>query len=166
MKRFKKILWAFLAVLLVIQFFHPERNSSSTTSANHISKAFIIPADVQSILDKSCDDCHSNNTVYPWYVHVQPVDWWMNGHIHDGKEELNFDEFSSYSPRRQFHKFEEIAEQVKEDEMPISSYTFIHRDAILTVEQKEKVIRWSQEMQQEMKAKYPPDSLKRKQRPA
>jgi hypothetical protein len=166
MKRFKKILWFLLVVLLVIQFFHSQKNSSLTPSENHISKSYNVPPDVQNILDKSCNDCHSNNTVYPWYVHVQPVDWWMNGHIHDGKEELNFDEFSSYSLRRQFRKFEEIAKQVKEDEMPISSYTLIHRDAILTAEQKGKVIRWSQEMQQEMKAKYPPDSLKRKQRPA
>jgi hypothetical protein len=161
MKRFKKFLWIFFAALVAIQLFHPAKNTSGSAPA-HISKAFHVPADVQSILDKSCNDCHSNKTVYPWYVHIQPVDWWMSSHIRDGKQELNFDEFESYSLRRQFHKFEEIAEQVKEDEMPIGSYKLVHRDAALTPEQKASLIRWSEEMQKEMKEKYPPDSLKRR----
>lgn len=166
MKRFKKILWLLLVVFIVIQFFHPKKNVSSTPSANHISKAFSVPVDVQNIIDKSCNDCHSNNTVYPWYVHVQPVDWWMNSHVSDGKDELNFDEFATYSLRRQFRKFEEIGEEVKEEEMPISSYTLVHSDAILSGDQKRTLMKWSEDMQNEMRAKYPADSLKRKQRPS
>jgi hypothetical protein len=166
MKRFKKILWLLLVLFIIIQFFHPGKNVSSTPSEKHISKTFAVPGGVQVILDKSCADCHSNNTVYPWYVHLQPVDWWMNGHVRDGKEELNFDEFASYSLRRQFRKFEEIGDQVREEEMPLSSYTLIHRDAILSEDQREALLKWSEDMQNEMKAKYPADSLKRKQRPA
>jgi len=166
MKRLKKFLWLLLIAFVAIQFFHPQKNYSTAPSANHISKVFNVPADVQDILDNSCNDCHSNNTVYPWYVHLQPVDWWMSSHVSDGKEELNFDEFATYSLRRQFHKFEGIVEEIKEDDMPISSYRLIHRNAILSADQKEKLIHWSENMQNEMKAKYPPDSLKRKQRPA
>jgi hypothetical protein len=166
MKRFKKVLWFLLVVVVVIQFFHPQKNISTIPSEKHISKMFAVPEDVKGILNKSCADCHSNNTRYPWYVHVQPVDWWMNGHVHDGKEELNFDEFASYSLRRQFRKFEEISDQVNEEEMPLASYTLIHHDAVLSRDQKEVILRWSENMQNEMKAKYPADSLKRKQRPA
>ncbi len=166
MRSFKKILWLLLIILIVIQFFHPEKNLSSSPSPNHLSKAFNVPVDVQVVLNNACRDCHSNNTDYPWYVNLQPVDWWMNGHVKDGKTELNFDEFASYSLRRQFHKFEEISEQVKEGEMPLGSYTLIHRNAILSEDQKQLLIQWSGKMQNEMKEKYPPDSLQRKQRPA
>src|SRR4051812_10219434 len=159
---FKRFLWALVIVFIVIQFFHPEKNISAAQSMNHITKKFTLPVDVENTLKKSCGDCHSNNTVYPWYFNVQPVAWWLADHIEEGKGEINFDEFATYSLRRQFKKFKEIKEQVEEDEMPISSYTLIHRDAVLSAEQKQAVIKWTEDMMNEMKAKYPMDSLMRK----
>ena len=162
MKLVKKILWLLVFAFIGIQFFRPENNISSTPSANHISKTFNVPADVQKIFDSSCNDCHSNNTRYPWYFNIQPVAWWMEDHVKDGKDELNLDEFSAYRLRRQFHKFEKIVDEIKDNEMPIASYKLVHRDAHLSPEQKETLIKWSEEMQNEMKVKYPPDSLKRR----
>jgi hypothetical protein len=117
---------------------------------------------VQLILQTSCYDCHSSNTKYPWYASIQPVGWWLNDHVEEGKKEINFNEFASYSPRRKFKKFNEIIEQVKEDEMPLSSYTLIHRNAKLRDEQKKELITWASAQKDSMLLHYPIDSLQKK----
>jgi hypothetical protein len=160
----KKILLVLLAAFIVIQFFRPVKNinTSAAATTNDISKVFSVPDNVHSILKTSCYDCHSNNTYYPWYAAIQPAAWWLQDHVDEGKKEVNFDEFATYSPRRQFKKFEEIIKQVKEEEMPLSSYTLIHRNAILNKEQSTTLTTWATAQQDSMKAKYPADSLKRK----
>ena len=162
MKLIKKIIWLLIIALIVIQFFHPEKNISADLSPNHISQKFSFPEDVKQIISTSCYDCHSNNTHYPWYFSVQPIAWWLADDIAEGKKHLNFDEFSSYSLRRQYKKFEDIGEELKDDEMPIGTYAFIHHTAVLSPEQKEKIIQWSSERLNEMKATYPADSLLKK----
>src|SRR5262245_33831528 len=119
----KLILWVLLIALVVIQFFHPARNISKVDQPNSIAKTNTIPPDVKTILDKACMDCHSNNTRYLWYFHIQPVDWWLTNHINEGKRELNFDEFNNRSARYRFNKLGAAIEQVKKNEMPINSYT-------------------------------------------
>jgi Haem-binding domain len=153
-----------LAVLIIIQFFHPKKNVSttSTVASNDISKVFHVPDGIRVILQSSCNDCHSNNTRYPWYFNIQPVAWWMNDHILEGKKEINFSEFASYRVRRQYKKMEEIVNQVKEDEMPLTSYTLIHRNAILSKDQKLSLANWANSIRDTIKANYPADSLIRK----
>ncbi|MDQ6763113.1 MAG: heme-binding domain-containing protein, partial [Bacteroidota bacterium] len=85
----------------------------------------------------------SNNTRYPWYVNLQPMSWIMARHISNGKKDLNFSEFGSYSLRKQQSKLKAIASQVKDGDMPISSYTIMHTDAKLSGEQKELIIDWA-----------------------
>lgn len=139
----KKILLILVAIFVVIQFIRPTRNVSNAVSANDITKHYTVPQDVQNILAVSCNDCHSNNTKYPWYTNIQPVGWWMQNHVNDGKKELNFSEFGSYTAKRQHHKLEEVIEQVKEDHMPLNSYLWIHKDAKLSQQQKEAVANWA-----------------------
>ena len=158
----KKILVFLVAVLVIIQFFHPKKNESVALPANSVAAVFAVPDSVKKILAVSCNDCHSGHTVYPWYSKIQPVDWWLNNHINEGKKELDFDEFASYRPRRQYKKMEEIIKQVKEDEMPLNSYTWIHKDAILTADQKQALITWAEMNRTLMEQKYPRDSLIRK----
>src|ERR1700754_4671360 len=116
---FKKIVKRTFQILLlgfiIIQFFRPAKNKAEGMSNNDITKIYAVPANVQSILKTSCYDCHSNNTVYPWYAQVQPIAWWLNNHIQDGKKDLNFSEFKTYSIRRQYRKLEEINELVKKN---------------------------------------------------
>jgi hypothetical protein len=159
---FKKIMLFLLAGLVVIQFIHPKRNRSEGPQANYIGNAFTVPDDVKGILKKACNDCHSNNTEYPWYSKLQPVDWWMDKHVKDGKKELNFDEYTHKSLRYQYHKMEEVIEMVKEGEMPLDSYTWVHKDAKLTDDEKNKIYNWANSVMDTMKAKYPIDSLIRK----
>ncbi|HYK45198.1 MAG TPA: heme-binding domain-containing protein [Parafilimonas sp.] len=161
----KKVLLLLIVVLIVIQFFRPEKNIHAQPQPANISSVYPVPANVDSILVKACDDCHSNNTRYPWYNNIQPVAWWLNHHVHEGKEELNFDEFATYTVARKYDKIKEIKKNVDEGEMPLSSYTLIHKDARLTDAEKQALISWSENIRKQMEATYPKDSLERKRGP-
>lgn len=158
----KKILVFLLIALIIIQFIHPAKNRSEANQVNGVAAVFPVPEKVRSILAKACNDCHSNNTRYPWYSKLQPVDWWLDHHVREGKKELNLDEYKDRSLRYQYHKMEEVAEQVKEGEMPLDSYTWMHKDAKLTDEEKTTLIAWADGIRTTMEAKYPMDSLVRK----
>ena len=158
----KKIFIFLLFALIVIQFIRPKKNKAKGPQPNYIDNNFLTSADVKSILAKACNDCHSNNTVYPWYAQVQPVTWWLNDHIKEGKKELDFSQFANYSIRRQYKKLEEINEQVKKNEMPLNSYLWVHKDATLDNEQKLLLANWVTTLRDSIKANYPPDSLTRK----
>jgi len=138
----KGIIVGIIAIGGIIQFFRPQKNQSADT-AKDITTVYTVPQDVEAVLKKSCYDCHSNNTVYLWYDKIQPVRWYIEKHIKDGKAHLNFSEFASYSKKKQIHKLDEIAEVVEDDEMPLSSYTLMHRDAKLSAAQKELLISWA-----------------------
>ncbi|MBN8837366.1 MAG: heme-binding domain-containing protein [Sphingobacteriia bacterium] len=150
---------ALLALLLIIQLFHPQKNISSEATPKHIGTSYKIPENIQAILVKACYDCHSNNTVYPWYNNIQPVAWWLNDHVVSGKRHLNFDEFTAYSIARQYRKIQQCAEEVKNKNMPLLSYTWVHKNAILTQEEKLAFINWCSAVRDSIKAKYPADSL-------
>lgn len=165
MKKFLRRFFLFLLfVLIVIQFFRPAKNiaSGQQAYASDITTVHAVPDDVQVILKKACYDCHSNNTRYPWYNKIQPVAWWLAGHIKDGKQALNYSEFATYSLRKQYNRLLQTSELVKKGEMPFSSYTWIHKDAILTEAEKISLSSWTGALCDSMKAVYPADSLTRK----
>lgn len=159
----KKILRRSFQVLLlafiIIQFFRPTKNRSEGISENDITKKYKVPMDVLDILQTSCYDCHSNNTKYPWYAEIQPVAWWLNSHIKDGKRGLNFSEFVSYRIKKQYKRLADINEQIKDDEMPLNSYLWIHRYAKLNEQQKLTITNWANALRDTIKANTPPDSL-------
>jgi hypothetical protein len=162
MKKFlKRFFLLLLIVFVVLQFFRSKKNISEAANVNDITKAYAVPTNVMESLQTSCYDCHSNNTKYPWYSHIQPVAWWLADHIDEGKKEINFNEFAAYSLRRQYRKFKEINDQLEEDEMPLKSYTIIHGDAKVSKEQKVEIYNWTNAMMDSMKVKYPIDSLER-----
>lgn len=147
----KKIILGLAVVLIAIQFFQPLRNQSDEVTASHIERVYNVPQNVKAILTQSCYDCHSNNTRYPWYSRIQPGAWYMARHIKKGKEELNFSTFGEYSARKQRNKFRAMAGQVKDGEMPLSSYTLIHRNAVLSPEDKQVLIAWFSTMEDSIK---------------
>lgn len=156
----KKILIALVVIFVVIQFFRPEKNISGE-STNDISTKYAMSDSVKAILAVACNDCHSNRTEYPWYSNIQPIAWWMNGHIQHGKQHLNFSDFTSSKISRQNHKFEETIEVLEEGEMPLASYTWLglHSKANLTDAEKNTLMRWARTQMDTLKAQYPPDSL-------
>lgn len=142
MKPIKKIALVLVIVFVAIQFIQPAHNKSGQVLPTDFIKLYVVPNDVQNILQNACYDCHSNNTNYPWYSNIQPIAWLMKSHIDSGKVKLNFSEFGSYSSRRQISKLKGIANQIKDDEMPISSYKAMHTKANLTKEEKSLIIQW------------------------
>jgi hypothetical protein len=162
MKIFKRILLILLIGFIILQFFRPEKNISKGPQPNNIANAYPVPANVKNILAKACNDCHSNNTRYPWYSYIQPVAWWLSDHVEEGKRELNFDEFLAYRPRKQYTRLDQSNELVKEGGMPLDSYTWMHKDAKLTNEEKQALATWAENTRALMEAKYPIDSLVRK----
>ncbi|MBS1772384.1 MAG: heme-binding domain-containing protein [Bacteroidetes bacterium] len=148
---FKKIFIGLIILFVVLQFIRPSRNISDAAAVNDISTAYNVPADVHETLKKACYDCHSNNTRYPWYTNIQPVGLWMQNHINEGKEEINFSEFATYKKKKQAHKMEEVVKMIEKNEMPLSSYTWIHKDAILTDAEKTAVINWAKALESQIR---------------
>ena len=138
----KKILLVLLLVFIALQFIRPARNIGQVGQAD-IANRLMVPGSVEGILKTSCYDCHSNNTRYPCYANIQPMGWLLANHIKEGKAELNFSEFGSYSQRRQMSKLKAIENSIKDGTMPLTSYILIHKDAKLSKEEKAFVIEWA-----------------------
>lgn len=165
MKKVLKIILIGLVVAFVfIQFIRPPENKNDEIPPHEITAAYPVPDNIMKNLKVSCYDCHSNTTVYPFYFKIQPVAWFLSNHIAEGKRHLNFSIFTTYPLWRQHENFKDIVEQLKKDEMPLTSYTLIHRNAILTADQKLAIEDWATAQIKEMEAKYPADSLARPKR--
>lgn len=140
MKRLKYILVILLLGFVGIQFVPTRLNQSATEPTIDFTNINSVPGEVENSIRTSCYDCHSNSTDYPWYSKIQPAAWILEGHIREGKEELNFNEFGSYSTRKQKSKLNSIIHQIEDDEMPLPSYTLLHADARLSEIQKKEII--------------------------
>ena len=154
----KKILIALLVLFVLVQFYRPARNHSGDKT-HDIATKFPVPDSVAEVLGRACYDCHSNNTRYPWYAEVQPVNYWLSGHIKDGKRHLNFNNFTAMTAARQKKRMDDCMEQLDNGEMPLESYTWIHKDAILSPAEKAMLKGWCQGVIDSLKARYPADSL-------
>ncbi len=149
---FKKILLVLLAVFVVMQFFRIDKTNPAVVKSNDFIAVTAPPADVEKILRTACYDCHSNETVYPWYSNVAPVSWMLEHHVEEGREHLNFSEWGSFPLKKQNHKLHECAEEVEEGEMPINSYTWTHGDASLSAAQKKTLADWFEAQMKEEEA--------------
>lgn len=128
----KKVITAFIILLVISQFFSPQKNEYITPPESDFILTEKPPQKLADILKESCYDCHSNNTIYPWYDRITPVNFWVNRHIKGGKKELNFSLWSKYSAKRKAHKLEEFIEMINEREMPLESYLLTHSEAKLS----------------------------------
>ena len=129
MSKTRKVLIPVILILGLIQFIPHE---IETVVVDETAKFTTDNIEVQSILDKACMDCHSSQTTYPWYGNITPVNYWLEGHVKEGREHLNFSEWNSYPLEDQKHVAKEIVEVVGKKEMPMLFYWLIHWDAKLT----------------------------------
>jgi hypothetical protein len=132
-----KLILKIVVVLLVIgfigiQFVRPGHTNPPVNPADTMENSTAVPPEVASILGRSCADCHSSDTHFPWYSQVAPVSWWLNNHINEGRRELNISQWNTYNDKKKGRKLGEICEQVQQGEMPLPSYLWIHRDAALS----------------------------------
>jgi len=139
---FKTLAWALLIVFVGIQFFSTDRNQKEGIYVSDFMKVNTVPQMLQHKIEVSCYDCHSNNTKYPWYSRIQPAAWFLEAHIQEGKAELNFNEWGDYSDRRKNSKLRSMISQIEDGDMPLGSYTFVHRDAEFSESQKKEVIEY------------------------
>lgn len=151
MKRSKKIAWVLLIVLVIIQFIRPHRNRSDVISQADITNTLNVPVVVHNVLKSACYDCHSNNTNYPWYSNVQPFGWLLSRHIRNAKAELNFNDFGTYTKRRQISKLDGIANSIEDGSMPLSSYKLLHKKARLSKEDKSLIIDWVEKVKDSLR---------------
>lgn len=103
-----------------------------------------VTPEVRGLIERACQDCHSERTRYPWYSYVAPISWFVWQDVAAGRERLNFSRWAEYSVARRERALSEIANQVQERKMPLQQYTLIHRDARLSDAEIAAIFRWTQ----------------------
>lgn len=137
------VIMLFVAFIL-IQFYRPDFINPPINADQTIEATTQVPEPVEAILTRSCNDCHTNKTVYPWYSKIAPSSWFLANHIKEGRGELNFSEWKSYETRRKRRKLDEVCDQVKSREMPLPSYLWIHWGAKLSDDEIKTLCDWAE----------------------
>jgi hypothetical protein len=138
----RKFLIAALIALVIIQFISIDKTNPPVDASQDFASLTNPPSAILEDLKSACYDCHSHETTYPWYTNIQPVAWWVKGHIKGGVKHLNFSIWDSYSDKKKAHKIEECIEEIEERHMPLKSYTWTHADAKLDDTQRQELIQW------------------------
>jgi cytochrome c551/c552 len=137
MKRSLRSIFIVLAVLLIVaQAIRPERTNPPVTGEIN------APPEIKSILRKTCYNCHSNETVWPWYSQVAPASWLLAHDVSNARKRVNFSEWSSLTPRRQAGKLRKADEEIKEGDMPLWYYLPLHPEARLSDADKSALMAW------------------------
>ena len=148
MKIFIRILKVIAIILVVafvaIQFVRPALSNPPVDESQTIYSRAQVPQDVASILDRSCRDCHSNKTVWPWYTQVAPVSWWLADHVDHGRKDLNLSEWGKLPADRQDRKLRQICDEVQDGNMPLASYLPMHPTAKLSDQDKKTLCAWTE----------------------
>lgn len=162
MKRWKLILLIVAVLLLVAQLIRPSMTNPPVNPAQTLQATTSVPPAVTQILDRSCRDCHSSNTSWPWYSKVAPMSWLLADHVSEGRKELSFSEWATYAPRKKARKLQEVDEQVREGEMPLKSYLPLHPEAKLSDADRQTLSAWALAERQRMIAtgEVKPEDLK------
>lgn len=133
-----------LALALCVQFIPVARDNPPAPAANLVYAG--APPSVRTVFDESCNNCHSNQTAWPWYSYVAPFSWIVTHDVHQGRRQLNFSEWEKYPPKKRQEKLEAICEQLVNGDMPDGKYLLIHRSARLTQDEQEAVCTWVERM--------------------
>ncbi|HSP16890.1 MAG TPA: heme-binding domain-containing protein [Thermoanaerobaculia bacterium] len=149
MSRTKWILLVIVAVFMVIQVVRPDLTNPPVNPRNAIQN---VPPNVQAILQRSCYDCHSSQTRWPWYAQVAPLSWLLKHDVDEGRQELSFSEFATYSPKKAARKMQKACEEVKGGDMPLMQYLPLHPDARLSDADRQTLCTWATAEQQRLVA--------------
>ena len=133
------ILIGVAAILVLIQLVPVDRSNPPAT------EKLVMPDNVQQIMQRSCFDCHSNETAWPWYSYVAPVSWLVKHDVEEGREHLNFSEWDKLNQKRKMKRLEEIVEEVEEGKMPMPIYLIMHGDAEVSAAELAVLREWTQQ---------------------
>jgi hypothetical protein len=149
MKRVWKVLkWSLVVVALLFigaQAYRPDRTNPAVDERRTMRANTQMTPEVEAVLRRSCNDCHSSETVWPWYSNVSPVSWFLKSHIDDGRRQLSFSEWATYPKRKRERKLHEMCEQVESGEMPLKSYLPLHPSARLSDDDKRRLCEWTRQ---------------------
>lgn len=143
-KWFRRIFWTVFVFLVLAQFIPVPRTNPSVDASKTLAATTPVPPEVAGIIERSCQDCHSNLTRWPWYSHVAPISWGVWNDVRAARSRMNFSEWGTLSDRRKDTRLGDIVEQVTAGDMPDSKYLWIHRDAKLTAQDKKTLIDWAE----------------------
>lgn len=156
MKRVWKVIrWTLVAsatVFVLAQFIRPAKTNPVAEASASFESHLEVDARVSAILDRACADCHSNNTRWPWYSQLSPISWWVVDHVREGRKELNFSEWGTYSRVNQSEKLRQICREVKSGSMPLRSYTRMHPASELTPEDVKTLCDWTDAQRTKLQA--------------
>ena len=140
----KRVGLGLIAVLIVLQFFQPDRNNTPLDPEQDMLSLVSPPEPLAQVIRHACYDCHSNQTYYPWYNRISPVSWYLNRHIVKGKEDLNFSAYGALDKADKVGLFADFYDVLDAGTMPLQSYMLLHKDARLTQEEREELSTWSE----------------------
>jgi hypothetical protein len=143
-KTLKIISMVFFVAFVAIQFYRPDRTTPPIVEAETLGSSMQVPENIEQILTRSCNDCHTYKTNYPWYANISPPSLFLASHIDDAHRELNLSIWNTYETRRKSRKLDEICEQVTLKYMPLPSYLWIHWDAKLSDEDIKILCDWTE----------------------
>lgn len=142
----KTLKWAAVVLAVVftaLQLVRPARTNPPVDEARTLEAHARVPLEVASILDRSCNDCHSHQTRWPWYSNVAPVSWYVVEHVNEGRDEMNFSDWAQYSQRQQAGLLRQICREITNGAMPLRSYLRMHHDAELSREDVKTLCDWA-----------------------
>ena len=134
-----------VTILIVIQFIQPEQNRASVYQKEDMLVVSAPPEHIEALIRTACYDCHSNQTVYPWYAKISPVSWYLHNHIREGKEDMNFSDYGHLEKVDKIGVLVDFCEVLEAGTVPLQSYMLQHKNARLSQEEKETLCEWSEE---------------------
>lgn len=156
MRILKRVLLTLFILFVVIQVVRPDMSAPPVDPAKTIQASANIPAPVNAILERSCYDCHSNRTTWPWYAQISPVSWWLKDHVTEARGKLNFSEFATYPKKKAARKLEDLCEEVNKGDMPLKIYLPLHPKARLSSAEKNLVCEWANDQKARIETSMTP----------
>lgn len=140
----KRVWISLLVALVAIQLIPVAKTNPAVDARASLLAGDGLPPNISAILQRSCQDCHSNRTTWPWYSHVAPVSWVVASDVNGGRRHMNLDEWGSYTLEKKQSRLTKICEELKSGDMPDTKYTLIHRAAKLTDQQRTTLCDWAE----------------------
>lgn len=156
-KPFLVLLGVFFAMFAALQLVRPERTNPPVDPSMRLDAQLTVPREVAAILERSCRDCHTNETRWPWYSQVAPPSLLLAHDVREGRDELNFSEWGDYDAETADEQLEEICEMVTDGEMPLRPYTWLHPDARLSAADVSRLCEWTEQARRELASRPAPD---------
>ncbi len=134
--RWTIITLSIITILLLIQLIPVNRSNPP------VSGEIQVPVEIHEVIKKSCYDCHSYQTNWPWYSRIAPLSWLVINDVNEGREHLNFSTWNTYTSREKIKIYEEIREVLEKEEMPLKPYLWMHSEAELSQEALQNLYQW------------------------